>query len=279
MSYTTLNRMGEPTHIYVPSKQASFVPGTWWPDFGPSSNDFCYQEKKHPTITVFRTQMQEPQDRRNAAARGEKLPTLPQPGEVRVGRTEDERPVQFRRNPSTEALYSSTAIRPYKSGGHMTGGKERHCYQFGAARTPPALENEAQAYAGLLSRSQSSPSVSPTLPTSLVRLRESQPVAPEAAGPASRTSAAVGQGASLATLPGWVAGSTVFSRPPGAAGHGGTTKNKHLRTGLATGGASETLPGGSKAQVDAAQASLSIRMQLWQDPNFNRVGGVAPRRG
>jgi len=248
MSYSTLNRFSEPLQCYAPPSKGGYIPGTWWPDFGPCSNEFSEQHKMHPTNTIFRTHFEETKERSDLLARP-------------ASELERERDnlTQFRRNPSTEALYKSTIIQPYKSGGHASSKRELANYQAAATREPPAIERERNAFGEHLTKTLSLPALTSTLPTSLVRLRE---------GSGARISA-IGAGAmSVRTqggaLPEWLAPNTIASRPPDAAGHAGTTRNAHCRTTAETGKAHSTLIGGSGALAAASMAGQPARSQRWQ---------------
>ncbi|CAJ1368961.1 unnamed protein product [Effrenium voratum] len=106
MSYSTMDKFGDMKHIYAPPRSDAFVRGIWWPDYGPMTVEFSNQAKMHPTNTIFENQIAKPvKAKRDLMARPMGRPEPPMP--------------QFRRQPPTEALWSSTIIQPYKSGGRM----------------------------------------------------------------------------------------------------------------------------------------------------------------
>lgn len=133
MSYTTMDRYGDVKHIYAPQAANQYVKGIWWPDYGPTTIDFCDQNKMHPTNTIFENQIaKEAPLKRDLVARP-------------MGPSHAQTMPQFRRQPPTEALWSSTIIQPYKSGGrakemfegawHRRANESRHRHEEALAET------------------------------------------------------------------------------------------------------------------------------------------------
>lgn len=138
-SYSTLNRFGEmkiisPPHLGEHTIRNQMGPrpsgcGTWWPDFGPTARDFNDGGKNHPTNTVFE--------------RAFKLPKgtggCQHVYHTGFGRSDGSSLQQFRHpQPQTEALWSSTLIMPYKSGGRRKCGEDANwkCSLSAGARMP-----------------------------------------------------------------------------------------------------------------------------------------------
>jgi len=245
MSYTTQDRYGEVKHAYTNRGDKGYVSGIWWPDFGPLTVDHSDQPFVHPTPTIFRNEFEIPRERsgRIAAERAD-----PKTADTTTSSK------QFRRNPSTEAMFKSTIIQPYRKG-HHTIEREIEDYQTVAVRTPPTLKKEGQQYACVVSRSASSPG-EVILPTSLVRLQPGQRVVEQSG-----------------CLPDWVASKTLASRPPDAAGHAGTTRNRCCQTSRDTGSCTLSLASGAgvissslasnkAARVDALEELLSPSASL-----------------
>jgi len=97
-AYSTLDRFGDMTHVYSPSGGDGHLGvmrsgcGAYWPDFGPTAGD-SNMAKGQPSSYLF-----------DRPAKKEDRPTSPRR--------------QFRHpSPATEALWSSTMVMPYKSGG------------------------------------------------------------------------------------------------------------------------------------------------------------------
>mmetsp|Transcript_80629 Transcript_80629/g.168097 ORF Transcript_80629/g.168097 Transcript_80629/m.168097 type:complete len:392 (-) Transcript_80629:27-1202(-) len=386
MSYTTQNRYNEPRHIYCPPKggKGTYIPGTWWPDFGPMSYDYSEQYKMHPTNTVFKNQMAIPLERKNLMkeeelARAEGRSRIPEPTKT-----------IFRKDPIREALYASTFIPSFRTGGRHDHSKEGSSYQFASARIPPNIVREMEAYEEVMSkagsgspsssalpgsgslpnlvppaqscsRSQSQPTI--MVPTSLVRMqRESNwhrpgealpsaaalslaptstftaktkqietaaaaaqamllehPPAAYSPAPAQQAVAAASspaqQGKTAATpsparslmkpsfgsptmlpaeaevpsqrspqgppsngsgastpeedaqlsMPRWVASKTVASRPPDAAGHAGSTRNKYRRTSSETGSPTQSLVDGHGSLTQARRVSRATQEVQWKE--------------
>mmetsp|Transcript_41390 Transcript_41390/g.105386 ORF Transcript_41390/g.105386 Transcript_41390/m.105386 type:complete len:251 (-) Transcript_41390:57-809(-) len=248
MSYTTLNRLCEPTHIYAPGEKGGFVTGAWWPDFGPMSYDYSEQYKMHPTSTIFKNHFSIPKERSDLMAKP----------------MEEENRKQFRRDPCKEAILNSRTPAPYKSGGHMNPSKERHSYQGSIAKVAPVFDRETEAFNTMTRRSLSSPSLGgTTLPTSLVRLRDGSPSSP--------SSSLKSVDASRGSLPEWVAHNTIGARSFGSAGLAGSTMNKFCRTTPDTGVVHASLAAGSSTIRDAARSHHTVRVERWKE--LTRPGG------
>lgn len=52
MSYSRMDRFGELTTSYAPTAAGSGE-RTWWPDFGPSTQDFSQQRRSHPSDMIY----------------------------------------------------------------------------------------------------------------------------------------------------------------------------------------------------------------------------------
>jgi len=98
MSYTTQDRYGGFVTKYAHGRgggPSGNVGRTWWPDFGPSSNDFSYMSNGHPAEHLYERHVK-PMSKSNAHAE------IPSP-----------KPVQFRHPaPSKEAMMSTAAPSP-----------------------------------------------------------------------------------------------------------------------------------------------------------------------
>lgn len=209
MSYTTMDRFGDASHTYAPGKSTGYTPGVWWPDYGPSTTDYNYQAKMHPTNTIFENLF----EKFRAGASGGSTPVqVFRPGghaSVRLPAGQEIATPQFRRPvPSCEALFASTIIQPYKSGGRARSIKEGSWYKTAAeldcadGAQPPSTGPRP-----LFSRSPSAPAL-------------------DAARGGARISgrAALGAGPEL---PSWVASRTVVSRPADAAGLKGSSAQRY----------------------------------------------------
>mmetsp|Transcript_5186 Transcript_5186/g.13354 ORF Transcript_5186/g.13354 Transcript_5186/m.13354 type:complete len:272 (+) Transcript_5186:97-912(+) len=224
MSYTITNKFGDVFHSYKPPRDGpgSYIPGAWWPDFGPMSFDYSEQYKMHPTNTIFRNRLQVPKDRQNLLESSAMTPVAsPMAGRSMSAPSETssapETPKQFRRQPHTEALYKSTIIQPYKSGGGRNAGKERTAYQFSATKEAPVLRESLEQFR-TIQQSNSMPSLT----------IGSSPGSPCSAATSTRIFA--GSGRSMAgegETPSFVASSTVISRPVDAAGFCGSSRFRH----------------------------------------------------
>jgi len=127
MVYSTLNKYGEPSHTRY-GGQADLGGcrtgcGTWWPDFGPTIRDFSPGGKNHPTEHVFNncvvpfTRAVSSPDLKTVRRDPLTFEAMPM---KRVAETFE----QFRHpQPSTEALWSSTDIMPYKNAGRRKCGE------------------------------------------------------------------------------------------------------------------------------------------------------------
>eukprot|EP00435_Cladocopium_sp_Y103_P044945 s1385_g12.t2 len=200
MSYTTMDRYGDVKHIYAPQKANQYVKGIWWPDYGPMTIDFCDQNKMHPTNTIFENQIaKKTPARRDLVANpmGPATQTMP----------------QFRRQPPTEALWSSTIIQPYKSGGRareiFEGAWHRRAHESRHRHEEAQAENFAQRS---MRQQELSMTFSPqrSMARSLSRLPS------------------VG---SIDEAPAWVAASTISSRPFDAAGLNGNARGRVYKDG------------------------------------------------
>lgn len=205
--------------MYACRKANGFVQGAWWPDFGPMSYDYSYQEKMHPTNTIFENVIDK-QSRRKKEA------------EVVAERmTSESVAQQFRRPlPATEALFKSTIIQPYKSGGRSVAygkGREGAWYEppdqpsspvAAAAKTLNAqiAGTMARGRETVLQRSASLPSAS----TSSLRLSGTGRRTLETSVSAFPASG----GQQQQQLPSWVATHTLMSRQANAAGQSGAPK-------------------------------------------------------
>lgn len=127
IAYNTLGKYGEVGISYNARARPLVTSnrdgsGTWWPDFGPTTRDFSFLRRSHPTDTVFENQVQAftQQHRREGQ---ERRPDGSESG----GSAYAEQPQQFRHPaPQREALYSSTIILPYKKGGRRKCGDDNH---------------------------------------------------------------------------------------------------------------------------------------------------------
>mmetsp|Transcript_79623 Transcript_79623/g.247937 ORF Transcript_79623/g.247937 Transcript_79623/m.247937 type:complete len:259 (+) Transcript_79623:64-840(+) len=234
MSYTTTSRYGEVRHVYAAGKAKGFVQGAWWPDFGPMSYDYSYQENMHPTNTVFKNVIEKPSRKADpeAVMADRMTPGACASGSPSISSAASP-PNQFRRPlPATEALYSSTIIQPYKSGGRGHGnlgkGREGSWYEkpeLPSSPTSSAATVMAQiegtlsraSRASMLCRSTSLPSV-PSPSHASLRMPGSAQRSPDA-----RRSTSSSRG-SASVLPSWVASQTLMSRADDAAGRSGAPK-------------------------------------------------------
>mmetsp|Transcript_100878 Transcript_100878/g.314480 ORF Transcript_100878/g.314480 Transcript_100878/m.314480 type:complete len:249 (-) Transcript_100878:170-916(-) len=232
MSYTTMNRYGEVKHTYNAVKSTGFVQGAWWPDFGPMSYDYSYQEKMHPTNTIFNNVIDRHRNRPEVEVVADRMVQ----GAAGASRSSSSRPAaspqrQFRRPlPATEALYKSTIIQPYKSGGRGHGnlgkGREGSWYERpDPPSSPTSLEGSFSAQLdasplgarlAALRRSSSAPMIPSPANASLIL---SSPGLRTPDTGRSSASGAVGQ-----SLPSWVASQTLMSRSSDAAGQNGAPK-------------------------------------------------------
>mmetsp|Transcript_121028 Transcript_121028/g.287515 ORF Transcript_121028/g.287515 Transcript_121028/m.287515 type:complete len:241 (+) Transcript_121028:53-775(+) len=219
MSYTTMDRYGEVKHIYAPAKANQYVKGIWWPDYGPMTIDFCDQVKMHPTNTIFENQIAKPvKSKRDLLAR---------PFGSRGAAPEP----QFRRQPHTEALWSSTIIQPYKSGGRkpetFEGAWHRKAHQSHNAH------EEAQAEQ-LALRSMRQQEMSATF--SPKRSMSTASFSRSFHGGLSPLSREIDLPVGSGEVPSWVASSTISSRPLDAAGLNGNARGSVYRDGASEAG-------------------------------------------
>jgi len=121
MVYTTIDRYGDVLHTKYGGKLdlggCRTGSGTWWPDFGTTVRDFSPGGINHPTEFVFQNAIVSKLTRASSEPQKPK-PHMAQPFRKSHFDIEDEKPTQFRHpQPATEALWSSTMVMPYKSGG------------------------------------------------------------------------------------------------------------------------------------------------------------------
>lgn len=142
-SYATYNKFGDMT-ISCPqslgadtiAKQMGPRPsgcGTWWPDFGPTRRDFSYQDRIHPTQPIFERAF----GLHSGPMTGVDGKPIAEP--MRGGGSSPSQLKQFRHpKPQTEALWSSTVIMPYKSGGRRKCGEDSNwkCALSAGAKMP-----------------------------------------------------------------------------------------------------------------------------------------------
>eukprot|EP00747_Dinoflagellata_sp_TGD_P208572 gnl/TRDRNA2_/TRDRNA2_82039_c1_seq1.p1 gnl/TRDRNA2_/TRDRNA2_82039_c1~~gnl/TRDRNA2_/TRDRNA2_82039_c1_seq1.p1 ORF type:complete len:273 (+),score=21.41 gnl/TRDRNA2_/TRDRNA2_82039_c1_seq1:56-820(+) len=211
MSYVTLDRYGDiatmryNNNIRDPGRACGC--GSWWPDYGSATRDFCYQPGIHPTNTVFNNCVE-----RQVAQNGQ-LANQPDSTTPRM----QNHPQQFRHpNPTVEGIFRSE-IMPSRAG---RVPKKDGVRQISVTR---------QEHANMLEDRQQT--LGPTHSAVPRSLSEASLVSP------SRTFNALGStGKTISqtmmttpktfgvgpTLPRWVAPSTVNSRPHDAAGHAGS---------------------------------------------------------
>jgi hypothetical protein len=197
MSYSTLSRNLDPIHTYTSTKAEKFIPGVWWPDFGPLTADYSYQIKMHPTNTIhenlFEKQNQAPAQ---SGARDAPLTV-------------------FRRQPTREALYNSTIIQPYRKGGRPEGLQmDKRDPQRAALRECPTLSKLSQT-TDLVQLSKS------------IRSCRSGVASPTSVMGRASSSSAIGSMCSNSDedgAPTWLARRTIISRPPDAAGQAASSR-------------------------------------------------------
>lgn len=117
--YSTLDRFGDPIHTLYGGQPnlggCRTGCGTWWPDFGPTVRDFSPGGIHHPTEHVFSHEV-------IPFTRSQSMPN--QLDQVAPPRRTHETHVQFRHPaPSTEALWSSVDVMPYKKAGRRKCGE------------------------------------------------------------------------------------------------------------------------------------------------------------
>jgi hypothetical protein len=214
MSYTTMDKFGNMNHTYSPARGNSYIKNLWWPDFG-ASVDFSDQPKLHPTNTIFENAIVKPGKPKEAMmAEPQRGPT----GAV-LGRGQH-RDTQFRRVPQTEALWSSTMLMPYKSGGHAAEKMEGAWHSKAKASHDKHEEVQATLIAKRTMNKQ-------TLTASISPMRSmSSPTL-------SRSIGSLGGGSldCVDVAPSWVASKTISSRPFDAAGLSGGARSRLYKDG------------------------------------------------
>eukprot|EP00929_Paragymnodinium_shiwhaense_P035325 TRINITY_DN19083_c0_g1_i1.p1 TRINITY_DN19083_c0_g1~~TRINITY_DN19083_c0_g1_i1.p1 ORF type:complete len:295 (+),score=44.99 TRINITY_DN19083_c0_g1_i1:145-1029(+) len=133
IAYHTIDRYGGVAHTstymgrHAPATGNSVSAGTWWPDFGPTTNEFSYLYRSHPTETVFDNCVKPFANQQKALMeRSFKGQMSPHSSEYSGSATASS-PQQFRHpNPQTEALMSSTIVYPYKKGGRRKVDDPNH---------------------------------------------------------------------------------------------------------------------------------------------------------
>eukprot|EP00931_Biecheleriopsis_adriatica_P073510 TRINITY_DN47779_c0_g1_i1.p1 TRINITY_DN47779_c0_g1~~TRINITY_DN47779_c0_g1_i1.p1 ORF type:complete len:238 (+),score=36.95 TRINITY_DN47779_c0_g1_i1:105-818(+) len=215
MSYTTTNKYLEVRHTYAPPKQ-SYVRGIWWPDFGPMTAEYSDQVKMHPTNTIFENQIVKP-----GAAKKELLADpMSKKGPVEQ---------RFRKPaPQTEALWSSTIIQPYKSGGHAKERMEGAWHSKAKASHDAHEEAQATLIAKrTMDRQTLTASMSPTRSLSSPALNSLGGAGCSLIGGSSIFSSLADEAA-----PSWVASQTIASRELDSAGLcGAGGKSSMYKTG------------------------------------------------
>mmetsp|Transcript_42462 Transcript_42462/g.76308 ORF Transcript_42462/g.76308 Transcript_42462/m.76308 type:complete len:237 (+) Transcript_42462:87-797(+) len=204
MSYSTLDRFLNVKTTYAPANKNTYVKGIWWPDYGPTTTEFVDQHKMHPTNTIFETQVV-----RHTKAHKEVL-AEPMGASSSKGSKLD----QFRRQPATEALWSSTIIQPYKSGG---AAKEKMEGAWNSKARAASLAHE-EAQATMLAKRTMDKQ---TITASMSPMRS-------LSSPTLGFGNSLGGGSMMSSLvlesqdtPPWIAKSTFGSRPMDGAGLGG----------------------------------------------------------
>lgn len=226
MSYTTMNRYGEVSHVYAPTSATGYIRGCWWPDFGPRTAEYSHQHNMHPTNTIFENQMVKHKNLLSSKSMGSSEGSH---------RSREAPSVQFRRPaPQTEALWSSTIIQPYRSGGHARAIAEGAWHQ--KALVSHESHEEAQStlkFKKALERDSVTQSFSPTrsrsAPQLLRPLASGKPLLP--GGSPLLLNSADHADEDPNSKPSWLASSTLYSRPTDAAGMAGTTKHRFHITG------------------------------------------------
>lgn len=206
MSYTVMNKNLDMFHTYVPSKTEAYVPGIWWPDHGNNCPNLAIM---NPTNTMFKNAFEK------GKAQSSTGPQLMQDASLR-----DVAPLQQIRHPmpATEALYKSTIIQPYKSGGRLPNGKES-----GPIRVigePPLLSAARQSF-------NASMTLSPADNRSMRMNRSASDSAMRSMKITEAPTPRSDSGASVIGAPSWIANQTFMSRQGDAAGQAGTTVFKH----------------------------------------------------
>lgn len=207
-----MDKFGDVKHTYAPAKGNSYVKNSWWPDFGPQSMDFSDQPGLHPTNTIFENiivkRSKPPEEKVANPRRG--------PTGAILGRGHH-KDTQFRRVPQTEALWSSTMLMPYKSGGKAFERMEGAWHSKAKASHDKHEEEQATLIAKRTMNKQ-------TLTSSISPMRSLS--SPMLAG-----SLAGGSLDFADEAPGWVATKTISSRGPGAAGLSGGARSHIYKDG------------------------------------------------
>lgn len=211
--------------------------GTWWPDFGPRRTDFNDAGTCHPTSTIFENVIEKPAKQRAAALAGAEgsLRQFRHPGTT----DEDfekyrEQRRQFRNpDPARDALWKSTIIQPYKSGGRL----QRDIVGAWSRDEAKDIEKHSGAAAGQASglaslspkmvRSLSQPSLAAasfsksiaTLGQSIDQSASFSKRPGDSDSASQHSSAFESVAASEPPMPQWVASRTFATRPVDAAGH------------------------------------------------------------
>lgn len=204
--------------------------GSWWPDFGPKRTDFNDAAGNHPTSTIFENIIEKPARQRAAARAGaeQSLRQFRHPGTSDADFEQyREQRRQFRQpDPAREALWKSTIIQPYKSGGRaqktLVGAWSRD-----EAKT---IEKQSGAPAGQASglaalspklvRSVSQPSLAAaSFSKSIASFSQSSPKHIDSDAASQHSSAFESVAGSEPGMPQWLAGRTFATRPADAAGH------------------------------------------------------------
>eukprot|EP00930_Biecheleria_cincta_P032666 TRINITY_DN22654_c0_g1_i1.p1 TRINITY_DN22654_c0_g1~~TRINITY_DN22654_c0_g1_i1.p1 ORF type:complete len:271 (+),score=19.65 TRINITY_DN22654_c0_g1_i1:90-815(+) len=215
MSYTTMDKFGNVSHTYSPARGNSYIKNLWWPDFGSSSVDFSDQPRLHPTNTIFENVIVKPSKPREVMmAEPRRGPT----GAI-LGRGQHS-DAQFRRVPQTEALWSSTMLMPYKSGGRPTEKMEGAWHSKAKASHDKHEEVQATLIAKRTMNKQ-------TLSACMSPMRSlSSPMLSRSAN-----SLAGGSLDFVDEAPSWVASKTISSRPLDAAGLAGGARSRVYKDG------------------------------------------------
>jgi len=145
MVYSTLNKFGDPLHTKYGGKLdcggCRTGAGTWWPDYGTTVRDFSPGGINHPTEHVFEHEVMPftAAQRSQEMQRSQSMPAGESPKSRKVRMAEEAKPTQFRHpQPSTEALWTSVDLMPYKKGGR------RKCSE--ASNWKSALSSGAEGF-------------------------------------------------------------------------------------------------------------------------------------
>lgn len=149
VAYHTIHKYGDIAHTstymgrHVPSSQNAVGCGTWWPDYGPTTHEFGYLYRSHPTETVF-DNVVKPYAAQQRAAMEKEFSKMSNrsdgSGSDFSSMQMNKSPQQFRHpNPQTEALLSSTIIYPYKKGGRRKVDDPNHWKASCAVKQRPVF--------------------------------------------------------------------------------------------------------------------------------------------